>query len=109
MDVNIGELNKRISILANTTIQDTDGFETEQEVIVCTIWAKVSNISGTEVFKAGADYSTVKTRFLVRYRKDIEFNTDMKIKFNSKTYNIIYANEYNFSHEFVELVAEVVE
>ena len=108
MKVNIGELNKRISIVSIRMIQDDYGFETEQEFEVCKAWAKVSNMSGTEVFKAGADYAKTKTRFLVRYRKDIEVTSDMKIRFKDKLYNIIYPNNYNYSNEFVELIAEVV-
>ncbi len=109
MDVKISELNKRISIVSISTVQDDYGFEIEQEVEVCKAWAKVSNMSGTETFKAGADYNKKVTRFLVRYRKDIEFTADMKIKFKNKLYNITYVNNYNYSNEFVELITEVIE
>ncbi|SHH05935.1 phage head closure protein [Tepidibacter thalassicus] len=108
MDIKIGELNKRISIVEIQQMQDEYGFATEQETEVCKCWAKVSNMSGREVFKAGADYSKVKIRFLIRYRKDIKLNTDMKIRFNNKLYNIVYINNYNFNNKFVELIAEVV-
>jgi len=109
MNIRVGELNKRISILQVQQIQDEYGFTTEQETEVCKCWAKVSNMSGTEIFKAGTDYSKVKTRFLIRYRKDIEFNADMKIRFKDKLYNIVYINNYNYSNEFVELIGEVIE
>lgn len=109
MKVKISDLKKRISIMSISTIQDKDGFDIEQETEICKAWAKVSNISGTEIFKSGADYAATKTRFLVRYRKNIEFTPDMKIRFKDKLYNIVYVNNYNFSNEFVELIAEVVE
>lgn len=102
-------LNKRITILSNEQVQDDFGFNTEEEKEIFKCLAKVNNISGTEIFKAGADYSKVKTRFLIRYRKDIEFTTDMKIKFNNKTYNIIYLNNYNYGNRFLELIGEVIE
>lgn len=109
MKVKISELNKRISIVSISIIQDDYGFEAEQETEVCKCWAKVNNMSGTETFKAGADYNKKVTRFLVRHRRDIEFTTDMKIRFKNKLYNITYVNNYNYSNEFVELVAEVIE
>lgn len=75
-------------------------------------------MSGTEIFKAGADYSKVVTRFVIRYRKDKIITTDMKIRFGKKIvngvekdvyYNITYVNNYNFSNEFVEIIGQVVE
>jgi SPP1 family predicted phage head-tail adaptor len=108
MNINIGELNKRISVVTISTIQNENGFEEEQETEYCKTWAKVSNISGTEVFKNGADYSKTVTRFIVRYRKDKPFYTTLKIRFNNNLYNIVYVNNYNMSNEFIELVAEVV-
>lgn len=113
MNIKISELNKRISILSVQNIQDDYGFETEQEVEYCKCWSKMSNMSGTEIYKAGADYSKVITRFVIRYRKDKDITTDMKIRYKDKLkdklYNITYVNNYNFSNEFVELVAEVIE
>jgi SPP1 family predicted phage head-tail adaptor len=118
MDVNIGELNKRISIVSIEVTNNENGFEVEQEVEYLNCWCKVSNMSGTEIFKANADYSKVITRFLIRYRKDKIITTDMKVKFGKKIvngeekdiyYNITYANNYNYSNEFLELIGEVVE
>lgn len=107
--IKIGELNKRISIVTISTVTNDNGFEEEQEVEYCNCWAKVSNMSGTEVFRSGANYSKVMTRFLVRYRKDKITTTDMKIRFNNKLYNITYVNNYNESNEFVEMIGEVVD
>lgn len=109
MKLKISELNKRISIISIQSVQDEYGFTTERETEICKCWAKVSNMSGTEIFKANNDYSKVRTRFLIRYRKDIELNTDMKIRFNDKLYNIIYVNNYNYSNKFIELIGEVIE
>lgn len=101
-------LDRKISIVKIEETKDDDGFDKDGETEICKLWAKVNNMSGTEVFKSGRDYSIAKTRFVVRYRKDIEFKEDMKIRFNNKLYNIIYVNNYNFSNEFVELITEVV-
>lgn len=108
MDVKISELNKRIFILFIQNIQDDYGFETEQEVEYLSCWSKISNMSGTEIYKAGTDYSKVITRFVIRYRKDKVMTTDMKIRYKDKLYNITYVNNYNESNEFIELIGEVI-
>lgn len=108
MDIKIEELNKKISIVIEMLIDNGNGVDIPTEVVYSTPWAKIANISGTEVFKASADYSKVVTRFIVRFRKDKEYTTEMLIKYKSNTYNIIYVNNYNESSEFIEIVAEVV-
>lgn len=109
MNVNPGELNKKISIMALETVTNENGIEEETRVVQFTPWAKVSNMSGAEMFKNNSDYSKVTTRFLIRYRKDIEVTTDMKIVFKDKIYNITYVNNYNFSNEYLDIIGEVVE
>jgi SPP1 family predicted phage head-tail adaptor len=104
----IEELDKRITIVTITAVTNENGFEEEQETEYCMCWSKVSNISGTEIFKSNADFSKVVTRFIVRFRKDKIFKSDMKIRWNNNLYNIVYANNYNESNDFVELVAEVI-
>lgn len=109
MNVNIGELNKRILFVSETQDQyDDDGFPIKGSKTETKAWAKVWNSSGTELVKANSDFSKIKTHFIVRYRKDFMPTESMTIKFGSKEYNITYVNEYNFSHEFVEVVGEVI-
>ncbi|KEH88961.1 hypothetical protein Z967_11895 [Clostridium novyi A str. 4540] len=108
MNINIGELNKKIQIGRDESVQDDEGFETKNFTgFEC--WAKVQNMSGTEIFKSKSDYSKKTTRFIIRYRKDKQITTKHTILFNNKYYNIVYVNDYNESNEFVELVGELVE
>ena len=106
MNIKIGELNKRIKIVRNKLTTNDNGVEEEKEIVIAKIWAKVQNMSGTEIFKANTDYSKVTTRFLIRYRKDI--TTDDYIKFNNNKFNIVYINNYNYGNEFLEIVGELI-
>lgn len=120
MNIGTGELNKRIDIETIENVPNENGFDVETEVLYNHVWAKKANISGTEIFKAGADYNKVTARFIVRYSVSKPYNADMKIRYGGKAplegeedtrtlYNIVYTNNYNESNEFIELVAEVVE
>ncbi|MCD3217880.1 phage head closure protein [Clostridium botulinum C] len=108
MNITIGELNKRIEIGINESVQDDEGFETTT-FKGFKAWAKVQNMSGTETFKNKSDYSKKTTRFIIRYRKDKQITTKHTILFNNKYYNIVYVNDYNESNEFIELVGELIE
>ncbi|MCG8541241.1 MAG: phage head closure protein [Clostridia bacterium] len=102
------DLSHKIEIGIIQNMQDNDGFNVETFVKNFSPWASIRNISGTEVFKSGADYNRKITRFLIRYRKDKNVNKDMKVKYKGKLYNITYINNYNEGNEFVEFITEVV-
>lgn len=106
MNIRISELNKRIQIVRNDIFVNDNGVEEEKEVIVANIWAKVQNMSGTEIFKANTDYSKTTTRFIIRYRKGI--TTDDFIILNNYKFNIVYINNYNYSNEYLELIGELI-
>lgn len=106
MKMKIAELNKRIQIIRNTLTENDNGVDEETEVILNEVWAKVQNMSGTEVFRSNSDFSKVTTRFVIRYLTDI--TTDDYIKFEGRKYNIVYINNYNFSNDFIEIVGELI-
>lgn len=102
MNINIGELNKRIKIVSVTTTRYDEGFPINTETVIYECWAKVTQTSGTELIKANAEFSDVSTRFLIRYTPK-QIDTDMKIIFQGKNYDIVYVNNYEFSNEFIEI------
>ena len=104
MIINAGELNKRIHIIQIVdTDQDADGYPINVERIVRTCWAKFSRISGTEVFKANADYSEVKVRFLIRTGSRA-IDRKMLVRYGGEDYNILYVNDYDDAGEYTELM-----
>lgn len=102
MHVNPGELNKKIRIIKKEEMQNENGFPVAADHIVRTCWAKYSNTSGTEILKAGTEFSSAKARFLVRYNP-IEIDTDMFVRYAGKDYNIEYVNPYGDSKEYIEI------
>lgn len=90
--VNPGRINKRIEIFDN----NGDSF------YKC--WASINQLSGTEIVKNNIQFLQTTTRFLIRYTKK-QFCNDMTIKFGDFMYDIQYTNDYNFSHEYIEIIA----
>lgn len=107
MNVNPGELNKRIEILLISEEQDEDGFPVSEPVVIKRPWAKVSQYSAKEKLLAGTDMSDVKMRFLIRYSKT-KLHDDMIVRYAGKLYEIKMINNYDESNEYIEIIGERV-
>lgn len=104
MNVNPGELNKKITIFEYIETQDEDGYPVKKKNVVHSANASFKRMSGTETVKANADFTTEKVRFLIRYTiKSIDRR--MIVEYNKKEYEIEYINDYEDSHEYIEIWA----
>lgn len=108
MYVNVGDLDKKIKVCEENKEKDSDGFEETSESLLLSTWAQVTNTSGTTVIKSNADFSEVKTRFLIRTPK-FEITHDMYIQFNNHRYDVLYANDYEEDKRFMEIITKKVE
>ena len=108
MNINPGELNKKIQIIKRLEKQDESGFPILADEVVRTCYARYSNTSGSEILKAGSEFSSAKSRFLVRYGQE-KITTDMVVRYNGKDHNIEYINPYGDSREYLEIWASLTE
>lgn len=135
MYVDPGDLNKRIQIVQKLSGEeyDDEGLPIKSERIVRTCWAKVTNTSGSELIKAGSEFSEAKKRFLVRYTST-PITTAMVVRYRSREpvgqladdtgeyledsvgnwimtdadgiaqdYDILYVNTYGDNREYLEI------
>jgi len=108
MKIDVGELNKKISIIILTIGQDAQGFPKNTEDIYCSPFAKVSNMSGTQMFKAGKLFDKSITKFVIRYRRDKTITDTMRIRYKNDFYEIIDVNNVSESNEYVEIMGQVI-
>lgn len=106
MNVDAGALNKRIEIVKLVQIKDSAGYYSTAEEVVRKCWAQFTRQSGKEYFRAGADFSIVVARFLVR-ASSVPLNRLMYVKYNGDYYSITYVNEYGDSGQYTEIIAEL--
>jgi len=79
--------DKKIEILAMTTIKDPDGFSTKVLTpIAPPLWAYFRQLSGNEVYAAKAVQATEEVLFTINYRTDI--TTANVIRFRGVNYDI---------------------
>lgn len=106
MNINPGELNKRIEIVFfDDTEKNKNGFPERKETVVRSTYAKVTRTKISEIMKAGREINVTKCRFLVRYSKK-EITHGMFVKYQGKYYQIEYVNNYGDSNEYIEIMTE---
>jgi len=88
-----GRFNKRVSIWGPMITQDEIGNEIETFGEICTVWAMVKTLKGSE-YAAAAQTNTVHiTRFVVRYSKPLddlfcEHGTRIELRYKGKKYDV---------------------
>ena len=105
MNINPGELKQRIAIIRRDRTADADGYGSVTETVVHACRAKYTQVSGSELAQANADFSRVKVRFLIRHTaKDID--RKMLVRYRDADYEIVYLNRYGDTREYMELWCE---
>ena len=102
MNINPGELNKRIEIVNLEMVNDEDGFEDEHEKTVRKCWAKFTRKSIKQITDSYNEKDLINARFVIRYTTDV-VQQGMFVKYNGLYYHIEYVNEYADSHEYIEI------
>lgn len=100
------DLNTRVNIEQRTSSQDELGQPIETWSLVAAVWGSVRHLSGVAAIKSGADGSTVKASFRIRYMAGID--SGMRVTVDGKHYNIV-AILPNKAERYIDLVAEVIE
>ena len=99
--MNIGNLNRRISILKYEVTRDEYGGEQREWVVQRTLWARIEPVSGTEYFKSQQVEAQNITTITIRYRTDISVLN--RIKYLDKTYEIIGISDNFTNHKILTL------
>jgi len=102
----IGKLNKRITIQAYTTTENDMGDSISTWVDLGTVWANVTNLHGREYFAAMQVQAEKTVKFTIRCNKNI--NETMRIIFEGNNYNINFIDNIKYGNKFMEIKALAV-
>ena len=104
---NAGKYNHKIAIYSTQVVEDSAGFQTEQETLVLAPWAAIKTTRGMTLIRNGSDFEKAHTNFTIRYPKSVVINRDMIIVYRNKRYTIEYLN--NVDEACVELEMQAKE
>jgi SPP1 family predicted phage head-tail adaptor len=100
-------LNKRISILQKSEIQNNYGEVENNQVEIAKVWANVKTLRGRELFQANQVHNEVTVKVIIRYRSGIL--PKMQIKYGERVFEIIASPiNINEQNRFLELVCKEV-
>ena len=102
----IGELDQRITLMKKKYIgkNPNTAMPMYQDVRLGDVWAKVSALHGQEYYTAVTVKLEKQLSFIIRYRDDIDEETN--IWFEGHGYNIGFIDDVKYNHEYMELKAE---
>lgn len=106
MIANPGRLNRRISIYSKDKALTTNGFNTIKESKVCDCWAAIYPVRMSDIKENSTIQTVNNVKFTIRFRKNIDSN--MTIKYDSKTFRIIGIVNPFYDNESLEIIAEEV-
>ena len=109
-NVNIGKLDKRITIQKFSTYQNENGFDVEDWQDYKTIWASINNLWGKEFYAAKAVNAENTVEFVVRYSRDLaNINTkEYRIFWNNRTFNITFVDNIQYQNKWLKIKANEV-
>jgi SPP1 family predicted phage head-tail adaptor len=86
--MDIGDLDRRVTLLTVSTAQDPNtGEEVETFTAGATVWGQKLDVTGRERFGASQVNAEVDTKFMLRYRTGI--TPEMKLRCDGVDYDIV--------------------
>lgn len=101
----IGDLNKRISIEAPTKVSDgMGGFASGYVTIVSSVPAAIWPVSSAETIQANSATLIITTKIRIRYRSVMK--SGWRIKYGNRYFSIVSIIDQNERHEYLDLLCK---
>ncbi len=103
---NSRKYDRLIEIYSRSTGKDSQGFPTQTETLVLSVWAYVRTTRGMTLIANDSDFEKAYTNFTIRYPAT-PINREMIIRYSGKVYTIEYL--HNIDERGVELEIQAKE
>ncbi|WP_096635854.1 phage head closure protein [Clostridium cochlearium] len=105
--LDIGNMNKRITIQKFSTTQNENGFDIEDWIDYKTIWASINNLWGKEFYAAKAVNAENTVEFVVRYSRDLEniSTKEYRIFWSNRAFDITFVDNIQYSNKWLKIKA----
>ena len=105
--VGSGAFNRHITIQKLVTSIDAMGGSARNWADYIKTWAHIEPINSSEKIIAQQTYTSLMSKFLVRYRPSQNIDTSMRILYRSRIYNIRSITQPAEAHTTIQILAEV--
>lgn len=103
--MNIGKLNKRISIIEQSTNQNSYGEVEDSWESILEVWANVKPLQGRELYLAKQTNAELTSKVTIRYTTSV--SPDNRIKYGNRIFEIISPPiNVNEENRFLELLCK---
>lgn len=92
--MNIGKLNKRVSIQTKSTAQDALGSPVDSWATVYECWAGISSLSGKQINSANQFISKSTSTIEIRYHPSLAFQPNQRIQYTDALSTHTYEIEF---------------
>lgn len=99
----IGKLNKRITIERQLEIEDEYGVSKTCWVPLKTVWSSINNLYGKEYWDAKKYEAENTMNMTIRYNSCADITVQDRIKFKGKHFNIQHVANIQFKNEVLKL------
>lgn len=103
--VEIGTLDKRVTIRAIEEYEDTDGLTRQRYVDVVRTWARIEPTRANELRQVNKKTMTDLVKITIRHRPGIR--NDMVVQYGDQYYGIRYVVDPYMCHTKLELMCEM--
>ena len=104
--MDIGKLNKRITIQQQSSTYDAVGQLVESWSTFATVWANIKHKSGSETIKSDAIASTVQASMRIRYKQGV--SAGMRVLYKDAQYDVLAVLPHVDDNRYVDLVCRLV-
>ena len=107
--MSFGKMNKQIEITQKQVVTDSEGFQSETDVVVAKVRAYLEGRHGSEKWANRAVFSSATDLFRFRTIPDLNITTDMRILCDGAVFEITSAEDVKGRGMYVEVLAKEVE
>lgn len=99
-----GKLNRRISFEKQVMTPTEYGHEGAY-IEIAKAWASIEPLRGRETMDAGVTSHDVTHRVRCRYRRDVSIGPEMRIRYGTRLFEIVFVIDVDEAHRELEIEA----
>ncbi len=107
--MSFGKMNRFIEITEKQIVADSEGFQSENDVVVAKVRAYREGRHGSEKWANRAVFSSATDLFRFRTIPDLNITTDMRILCDNSVFEITSVEDVKGHGMYVEVLAKEVE